>query len=391
MNVLLVVPWDQEFGGVASVVGNLARHLSRGGHQVLFLHPGDHDRLEQRTTAWGFQGYVLKLRTPFIREQPVMSVVAFIAFLVPTLCRLWRLTRLHRIQVVNIHYPTELFAPFSVLRWLLPIKLVVSVHGADLLPEGRRMERYSWWLQALLSSADAVVAPSRSFRDELVALFPRIAEKTLFIHNGVDIEELTRLGEAPGSGEGAGYLLCIAACNSKKAVDVLLRAFARISEATRCLRLVLVGDGPLRREHEELAHSLALDGRVQFLGWRARPEVARLLWDCDLFVLPSRSEPFGIVVAEALACRKAVVASSVGGIPEIIEDGVSGVLVKPDDPAALAQAVLALLEDRPRREALARAGYERALERFTCEATGTRYQQMYSTLVEGQIPVAASR
>jgi hypothetical protein len=98
-------------------------------------------------------------------------------------------------------------------------------------------------------------------------------------------------------------------------------------------------------------------------------------------VLPSRSEPFGMVVTEALACRKAVVASAVGGIPEIIEDGRSGVLVEPDDPGALARALTRMLNDHALRERLAAAGYERVLERFACERMGAEYERLYATLL----------
>ena len=168
---------------------------------------------------------------------------------------------------------------------------------------------------------------------------------------------------------------------------MLLRAFATIGQTARTLRLVLVGDGPLREEHEQLTNTLGLQDRVVFLGWRGRREVVQLLRDCDLFVLPSRSEPFGIVVAEALASRKAVVASAVGGIPEIIEDGVSGVLVTPDDPAALARAVLALLDDDARRDALGRAGHKRIVERFSHEATGSRYEDLFGRVMRGESPL----
>ena len=388
MNILLVVPWDQKFGGVASVVGNLARDLSRRGHRVSFLYPGDGNRIRQRTTAWGFPGHDINLRSPFNAARPLRGILGFLTYVVPTSYQVWRLMRSQHIQVVNVHYPIEAFWLFGVLRWLRSIKLVVSVHGADMFPDGRPSGQYDWLFRTLLASADAVVAPSHAFLKDVVGLFPRMAPKALFIHNGIDAQELARADSTPPAVRGR-YLLCIAAHNSKKALDVLLRAFASISEAVRSLRLVLVGDGPLRREHEQLARALSLEERVDFLGRRGRSEVVGLLRDCELFVLPSRSEPFGIVVAEALACRKAVVATDVGGVPEIIEDGRSGVLVKPDDPDGLARAVLDLLEDDRRRESLGRAGHERVTTLFSYEAMGARYEDLYSRVVRGQPPVAA--
>ena len=381
MNVLLVVPWDQSFGGVASVVGNLARQLEQRGHGVLFLHPGDAERPKPRTTRWGFAGYELNLRSPVIPESPLRSVVAFLVTLVPTLWRLAALLRKQRVQIVNIHYPLGCFVYFAILRRLLPIRLVVSVHGADLFPGGARPAAYPRSLRFLIRSADALVAPSRAFLDDCLTAFPVAATRARVIHNGIDFAELTAGGDARASAPPpAPYLLCIAAHNEKKGLDVLLRAFAAIARAHPELRLLLVGDGPLRGELEARARELAFDGRVEFLGARGRSDVARLLSGCLAFVLPSRSEPFGMVVVEALACGRPVVASAVGGIPEILEDGRSGLLVPPDDPDALARAVSSLLDDEAMRAALAAAGRARALH-FGCERMAESYLHLYETLL----------
>jgi glycosyltransferase involved in cell wall biosynthesis len=380
LNVLMVVPWDQHFGGVASVVGNLARSLEQAGHHVVFFHLGEPEYCRRRTTAWGFTGYERNLRSPFIEKYPIRSRVAFLVYLVPTLLQLAAVIRRHRIQVVNVHYPVESFVYFGLLRWLLSIRLAVSVHGADLFPDGRRSARYRWSIRLLVDSADALVAPSRAFLQECLAVFPRAARHGAVVHNGIDVAELGQ--PDPGAVTSAQpYVLCIAAHNEKKALDVLLAAFAEIGDAHRGVRLLLVGDGPLRAQHEAQARALALNGRVEFMGERGRAEVARLLHGCSIFVLPSRSEPFGVVVTEALACRKAVVATAVGGIPEIIEDGRSGVLVEPDNPGALARALTRMLDDHALRERLADAGYERVLEHFACNRMGAGYERLYSALL----------
>jgi glycosyltransferase involved in cell wall biosynthesis len=272
---------------------------------------------------------------------------------------------------------------FAVLKWLRGIRLVLSVHGADLFPDGRPWRRYPWWLRLLVWAADALVAPSRAFLNDSLNVFPAAARKGVVVHNGVDLDELQRSDTAMATEQWQPYILCIAAHNEKKAVDVLLKAFARLTGGPRDLRLLLVGDGPLRLQLEALAQSLSLDDRVTFLGSRERAEVARLLQDCTVFVLPSRSEPFGIVVAEALACRKPVVASAVGGIPEIIESGRTGVLVEPDDPDALAGALARVLGSEALRESIAEAGHQRVRDQFGCDAMSARYGRVYAALLAG--------
>src|SRR5207249_7590501 len=140
--------------------------------------------------------------------------------------------------------------------------------------------------------------------------------------------------------------------------DLLLRAFKHVQHTRPSIKLVLVGDGPLRKQLEHLASSLEIRDRVNFLGLQGRIEVRQLLHDCELFVLPSRSEPFGIAIIEAMACKKAVIATTAGGIPEIIENGKNGLLVEPDDPESLAEAIITVLKDQQLQAVLGRNGYK---------------------------------
>src|SRR5215471_10699060 len=127
MNVLLVVPWDQEFGGVACVVGNLAKYLTNDGHNATFLHPGSENTLQRKITKWGFPGFEIKLREPFSSKRPLRSILAFVCFLPLTLFRLLALLKTSKIQIVNIHYPGDSFIYFALLRAILGFRLVVSV------------------------------------------------------------------------------------------------------------------------------------------------------------------------------------------------------------------------------------------------------------------------
>ncbi len=378
MNILLAVPWDQEYGGVASVVGNVGRQLQHKGHTVVFFHPGDDDRLRERITAWKFPGYRLNLRPPYDSNAPLKSRAAFWIYLVPTLLQLGRLVRLHRVDLVNIHYPSEQFVYFALLRFMMRFQLVLSIHGADLFEDGRPRRRYGRTIRLLLNSADLLITPSQSTLNDVVAIVPSLARRARFIHNAVDLGEFQPAQRTPPSDNP--YVLCVANHNAKKAIDVLLRAFAELGPADGRVELWLVGDGPLRGELEHLARELGLDGRVRFLGARGRDDIRRYMRGCLLFVLPSRAEPFGIVILEALASRKPVVATKAGGIPEIIQDGVTGVLVAPDDPTSLCNAMRGLLRDQAFRERLAEAGYQRVTRHFQWAAAGERYEATFKAL-----------
>jgi glycosyltransferase involved in cell wall biosynthesis len=380
MNVLLVVPWDQEFGGVASVVGNLAKYLTVSGHRVTFLHPGFANFLRRKTTKSGFPGYEVNLREPFHPKRPLRSVIAFFCLLPVTLFQLLILLGTRRIQIVNIHYPGDCFVYFALLRFVLRFKLVVSVHGSDFYPDGRPKTRHSWPVRFLLSASDEVVAPSQAFLFEFLKVLPRLHQKATAIHNGIDPNELA-VSTTVRRTNPANYILCIAHQNEKKNLEALVRAFAQVKDVDPSLGLALVGDGPQRARLKELAHNLNLETRIDFLGWKNRAEVAELLTGCTVFVLPSKSEPFGIVIIEAMACSKPVVASWVGGIPEIIENGHNGIMVDPENPADLANAIESLLRDPGLRESLGARGHHTVLQRFTHETMGSRYQSLFTKLL----------
>jgi glycosyltransferase involved in cell wall biosynthesis len=380
MNILIVVPWDQEFGGVASVVGNLAKFLKNKGHEAIFLHPGIGNSPKKKLTKWGFPGFELNLRAPFSKTHPLKSLFAFGVFFLPTLFFISKIIRSHKIDIINIHYPIDSFLYFGICRWLLSSKLVVSIHGADLFPLGKRMTRYPWGLRFLLLSSNIVVAPSRAFLADALNVFAYLKNKCFFIHNGIEIGELELSRERDMLKKYDKYLLSIAAQNDKKGIDVLIRAMALFRNLDPDLKLIIVGDGPLRRQHELLAKELALDDRVEFLGWKGRAETINLLHGCEIFVLPSISEPFGIVTIEAMACKKSVVASAVGGIREIIENGKSGLLVEPNDHFALANALVSLFKNPSLRTLLSTEGYSRVLNHFRCKFTGEKYELLFSRL-----------
>ncbi len=151
------------------------------------------------------------------------------------------------------------------------------------------------------------------------------------------------------------------------------------------LTLVLVGDGPLFDEHKALARTLGIESQVVFVGSVAHAEVSAFFEACSLFVLPSRAEPFGVVLLEAAYHKKGIVCTRVGGVPEIITNGVNGVLVEPDDPAAMAAQIVALLRNPELAERLGLQAYATLMTRFLWKDRIHDYIAIY----EGRAPVIA--
>jgi len=224
--------------------------------------------------------------------------------------------------------------------------------------------------------ADLYLAISSGVRDALLAGGVD-AGRIRMVPSGIDLEKFdavgdgSRLREEFGIGEGTPVVGNIAALAPHKAQADLLRAAAVVSAARADVRFFVVGEGRLRAELEALARSLGVDGRVTFTGFR--DDALEFLRVFDVFAMSSRLEGLGTSIMDAQAARVPVVATNTGGIPDVVEDGVSGILVPPADPGRLADGILRMLSD----ERLRRGCVETAFER----SRGYDYRRMvYKTL-----------
>lgn len=210
------------------------------------------------------------------------------------------------------------------------------------------------------------------------------------IHNGTDGEIFFPAGtqrERAGAEEGERppVVGCVAFLSKRKGINYLIDAFRHVADRHPGARLEIVGDGAERSGLQQQIDALGLERNVTLMGNQV--DVPRLMNGFDVVALPSVWEPFGLVVAEAMACGKPVVATNVGGIPEIVEHGRTGLLVPPAKVEPLAEALSALLESRELRTRLGEAGRQRFLEAFDSRIMAARYQAMYESLLNARMPV----
>ena len=166
----------------------------------------------------------------------------------------------------------------------------------------------------------------------------------------------------------------------QKGADVLIQAFARVERERPGCRLLIIGDGPERQELEQLAQNCGIAGQVTFAG--NRDNVSELMTVMDLFVLPSRWESAPYVVLEAMAAGVPVIASSVGGVGELLDDGRCGVLVEPDSPQPLADSIRTLLTDRERMAGMASAALDRVRKEYRMTRTVSMTADLYRELAD---------
>jgi len=245
---------------------------------------------------------------------------------------------------------------------------VVAVYQLPRSPRSRRQ------LELKRLSARAVdrhVGVGKRTSREIEELVGLPSGSVLTIHNGVpDEKPATAARPRPGPLIGA-----IGRLEPQKGYDVLIHALAQVEDAT----LVLVGDGGERSALEQLASRLGVADRLHWVGWS--DDARGYLETFDVFAFPSRFEGFPLAVLEALLARRAVVASDVGSTAEAVRDGETGVLVPPENPAALAAAIRKLLAEAELRQRLGEQGRRLVLDRFTADHMTRRFESLYAELL----------
>jgi glycosyltransferase involved in cell wall biosynthesis len=245
--------------------------------------------------------------------------------------------------------------------------------------------------------AHSVIAVSHQTRRVMLEEERAPAAKVVTIHNGIDLsrvvtpsqQELAELRRELELGDDVAVVAVVARLHPEKGQEYLFRALPRLLAVTGGkLRLLVAGTGPFREVYEREVSALGVGATVRFLGFRT--DVTRILAASDVVVLPSVAEAFGLVLTEAMAMQRAVVATRVGGIPELVVDGVTGILVPPASPTALADAIWSLLRDPARRAQLGEAGRRRVIEGFRFETMMKKYEILYERLLRRSRPAAAA-
>ena len=243
--------------------------------------------------------------------------------------------------------------------------------GGAALPRGPLLERTLEAVRAVSTCSDAV-------RTALLRRFPGQASRARTIWNGIPLPaaEPPPLPETPS-------LLFVGRLSPEKGADLAIAALEHLATAPD-LHLVLAGDGPERTSLEAQAVRRGVADRVRFAGWVPPARVRSLLAASTVLLVPSRSEGLGIAAIEAGAHGRPVVAARVGGLPEVVEDGVTGILVEPESPGALAEAVARLLDDPALARRMGRAARRRVRQRFSIARCADAYEELYAAVLDGE-------
>jgi N-acetyl-alpha-D-glucosaminyl L-malate synthase BshA len=365
------------YGGSGAVATDLGLELGRRGHEVHLISYASPFRL---------RGYSERV---FFHEVDVTGgnypLLKFYPYTLALAAKQHEVALHERLDLMHVHYAiphaTTAYLAKQMLGGIRDLKVVTTLHGTDITLVGQEHSFYSI-TKFSIERSDAVTAVSQFLRDETYKAFGCDGCSIDVIPNFINPREYfparTETDRCAIAPAGTKVVMHVSNFREVKRVVDVVRVFAKIRADVPAV-LVLVGDGPQRQDAENEARALKVEADVRFLG--KLDSTADLLRSADLFLLPSQTESFGLAALEAMACGVPVIASRVGGLPEVVVHGETGALAPVGAVDTMASAALQILCD-PARGAAAREAAIRRAELFTAERVVPQYEQLYQRVLE---------
>jgi glycosyltransferase involved in cell wall biosynthesis len=351
IRTIVHVTFGLDVGGQEKLLVDFARIADRKHFELRFISLGSRGLLANDIESLGC---------------PVITLDAPSGLRPSLVIKLARLFRRWRPEAVHTHDQRALFYA-GPAAWMARVPMTVHTrHGRD----AHASPRQTLMIRHLSKLVDRFVCVSQEVA-ELSREQGIGSSRLRTIKNGIDTNRFRLSGPCQ-----AGPVVTVARLSPEKDVANLVRATAIASEQSPDLRVEIAGGGPCLEDLKQLAASLDVSDRITFLG-EVR-DIPALLSRARMFVLPSRSEGIPLTVLEAMACGLPIVATRVGGLPEVVDHGVTGLLVPSADPAALAQAIIGIWSGRVRGDRLGCAAHQRAGELFDVRRMVARYETLYS-------------
>ena len=359
------------YGGSGAVATELGLALAERGHEIHFISYAQPFRLHGYNERVTF--HEVRIGAYPLFEHPPYSLALAVT--------LEEVAVRERLDVIHAHYAI----PHATAAWLAreimaekhDVGIVTTLHGTDITLVGQDPSYFSI-TKFSIERSDAVSAVSRFLREETFRAFGCTECAIAVIPNFVNLEQFQPDPAAVRARAGAEKVLMhISNMRAVKRLPDIVRIFAKV-QAVVPARLVLVGDGPERDAAVREAATLGVSSRVRCLG--KVDDVAGALRTADLYLLPSQTESFGLSALEAMATGVPVVGTNVGGLPEVVEHGVTGFLGEVGDVDGLAQGALGLLQDADAWRAASAAARVRAA-RFDTRTVVPQYEELYAAVV----------
>ncbi len=370
--LFLSIAFSPQVGGVERVTAELLPALQERGFEFLVVVPKPEDD-SQNLPPEAVVGGVHVVRLPFWTGHRNIDEMMNLRKRVAEIKRSFSPALVH----TNALGATDFFHSITARDSQAPT--LTTLHG-------EWPERFEPLLGKVLRAADWITVPSQATAQYALRIAPEVGSRLSVVENA-SIASGDPTCPIPFE---VPRLLFVGRLSSEKGCDLALAALQLVRQRYPRARLTVAGEGPARSELEDLASRLGVHDDVDFLGEVPPARITALLDASTLVIVPSRSEGFGLVALEAAHRGRPVVATRVGGLPEVVAHRQTGIVVEPEDPSAIACAVVELLGNHPEADKMGECAQRRAAQRFNWQGFVNSYERLYRTLIAGDLSASAS-
>lgn len=362
------------YGGSGAIATELGKELALRGHEIHFISYALPFRLNR---------YVENIIYHEV-ESSNYPLFEFSLYTLSLTSKMAEVAEFENLDLLHVHYAiphaVSAYLAKEILKKKRDIKIITTLHGTDITLVGLE-PNFLPLVNFSIENSDSVTAVSRFLKEKTITQYD-IKKEIEVIPNFIDTQSFKPIPNckyrdhiAPN---GEKILIHISNFRPVKRVSDVIKIFERVNKEIPS-KLLLIGDGPDRFDCEQLCRQLDISDKVKFLG--KQEAIADILNACDLFLLPSQSESFGLAALEAMACGLPVIASSVGGLPELIKHNECGFISEIGDIERMAKYSIELLTNEKKYEMFSKNSRKRAVEKFDASVVVPIYENLYNNVL----------
>lgn len=386
MKICFITPsYKPIIGGTEIAIYEISLRLTKKGHKVFIITP--QYPLYKDTKTHEIINGVEIYRVPV---SPLAFRLSFITRYFDIQIKIFKkVFALNREVGFDLLHQFHLFALGGIAilsKKLFKKPLLTSLMGWDTYNQSKPVPKFlNFYLSWIMNNSDIVISPSFSLAEK--AKIQGCKKPIKIIPHGVDIRRfkettLLRLRNNLGINRDDLVVLSVQRLHPTKKLESLIKSISYVVNKRANVKFIIIGTGPERKKLEVLTRKLKMEDYIVFLGEVNNTELPEYYAMADIFVLHSLYESLGIVLLEAMASGKPIISTSVGAIPEVVEEGKTGILVPPENPKALAKGILELVNNKKLRQKMGKEGRKRAEKKYDWDKIINEYCQIYESLVK---------
>lgn len=348
-------------------------------NKVIVLVPSDKKIVKTKKNELGVDIYNIYIPIPFSSKTPIKSFINWIVSFPKAISQINNIISVNDIDLIHTTFHSYNYI-FRIYKIFKKIQYVVTLHGSEVVFYNKIPREHRTLIDFVINGADHIITVSEALKVEATRRFPKLNNIST-VYNGILEKNNSDLIKIKQMHLPNRFCLIVGRLHEVKGIDVAIDAWDNVTKVHPDIHLVIVGNGDKEGQYREMIHSINSSKNIHILGLLDNKTVRSIMEKAEILLVPSRSEGFGLVCLEAALAGLPIIASRVGGIPEIVNDNINGFLVPPEDPGSLAEKTIFLLENKKLQKVFSETLKLKVEKEFSAKKCASDYCNIYMSIL----------